>query len=174
MSDPRTQDVPITVLGVGNTIMADDGAGLALLELLEQARPDARVEYVDGWTGGMELVPVVQAATRLLILDAVAGREPGTVVHLTGDQIPRMLAAKLSPHQVGLLDVLAAARMLGREPASVEVVGIVPEVVDLRLGLSDAVAAALPDALGSAVEVLDRWLGELDRAPGLAEPAAQS
>lgn len=158
-------DAPVlTVLGVGNTIMADDGAGLELLTRLTQVRPDARVEYVDGWTGGMELVPVVQDAGRLLILDAVAGAVPGTVVHLTGDQIPRMLATKLSPHQVGLLDVLTAARMLGREPNQVEVVGIVPELVDLRVGLSDSVSAALPAAVEAAVEVVDRWLAELTAA----------
>jgi hydrogenase maturation protease len=173
-TNPEQIRTQITVLGVGNTIMADDGTGLELLTLLGQARPDARVEYVDGWTGGMELVPVVQEAGRLLILDAVAGRVPGTVVRLTGDQIPRMLQAKLSPHQVGLLDVLTAARMLGREPEQIEVVGIVPEVVDLRLGLSDPVAAALPAAVEAAVEVLDRWLAELGAAVTVTGPAPQS
>ncbi|MBU4214094.1 MAG: HyaD/HybD family hydrogenase maturation endopeptidase [Actinobacteria bacterium] len=171
---PAPVRATITVLGVGNTIMADDGAGLELLRLLSLARPDAQVEYVDGWTGGMELVPVVQEAGRLLILDAVAGRVPGTVVHLTGDQIPRMLSAKLSPHQVGLLDVLTAARMLGHEPEQIEVVGIVPELVDLSLGLSDPVTAALPAAVEVAVEVLDRWLAELGTTVPAAGPAPQS
>lgn len=156
---------PVTVLGVGNPIMADDGTGLEILAGLRLERPDSRVEYIDGGTGGMELVPVVQDATRLLILDAVAGRGPGTVVRLSGDQLPRMLSSKLSPHQVSLLDVFAAARMLGREPAEVEVVGIVPELVDLRLGLSPSVSAAVPEAVRAAVEVLDRWLAQLPPAP---------
>jgi hydrogenase maturation protease len=152
---------PITVLGVGNTIMGDDGVGLALLERLAETRADQRISFVDGATGGMELLPVVQDATRLLILDAVAGTEPGTVVWLTGDQVPRLLATKLSPHQVGLLDLFAAARMLGTEPAAVEVVGVVPEMVDLGLELSAPVAAALDQATGQACAVLDRWLAEL-------------
>ncbi len=159
---------PVTVLGVGNPIMGDDGIGLELLARLQSARPDDRIEYVDGVTGGMDLLPVVEDATRLLILDAVAGSHPATVVHLTGDQIPRLLSAKLSPHQVGLLDVLAAARLLQREPDTIEVVGIVPEFVDLQVGLTESVQASLDDAVAQAVSVLDGWLAELGPA-GSAE-----
>ena len=148
----------ITVLGVGNPIMADDGIGLVLLEALRDLRPDPRVEYVDGATGGMELIPVVQDCDRLLILDAVAGPEPGHVLHLTGDQLPRLLSSKLSPHQVGLLDVLSAVRLLGREPELIEVVGVTPENVELALGLSPVVQAAIPEAEQIAGEVLDSWL----------------
>jgi hydrogenase maturation protease len=153
---------PITVLGVGNLIMGDDGVGLVLVERLQALCTDPRVSYVDGATGGMELLPVVQEATRLLILDAVAGKVPGTVVRLTGDQVPRLLATKLSPHQVGLLDLFAAARMLGTEPAEVEVVGVVPELIDLGLDLTAPVSGAIDEALEQAVAVLDRWLGEVD------------
>lgn len=157
------EPAPVTVLGVGNPIMGDDGTGLALLALLRAARPDPRVCYLDGGTGGMALVPVVQDAGRLLVLDAVAGRTPGTVARFSGDQLPRMLSARLSPHQVSLLDVFAAARMLNRgEPDAVEVVGVVPELVDLAYGLSDTVTAALPAALDAAAAVLDGWLAELD------------
>ncbi|WOP18680.1 hydrogenase maturation protease [Raineyella sp. LH-20] len=217
----------ITVLGVGNPIMGDDGVGLALLDAVRQAREgdvrggdvreddvrggdvreddvrgggrsddpddpygrvdgrrlgvsreewlggrlqddtDGQVDFIDGGTGGMELLPVVQESDLLLVLDAVAGPVPGTVVHLTGDQVPRMLSTKLSPHQVGLLDVFAAARMLGTEPAMVEVIGIVPELVDLRLGLSAAVAEAVPEAAGLAAGILDQWLSTPSRAcPG--------
>jgi len=151
----------ITVLGVGNPIMADDGVGLALLERVRALRGDCDVEFVDGATGGMELLPVVQDCDRLLVLDAVAGPVPGVVEHLTGDQLPRLLSSKLSPHQVGLLDVLTAARLLGREPSVIEVVGVVPRDVELSLGLTPAVEAAVPDAVQVACEVLDGWLAIL-------------
>ncbi|MDR1151157.1 MAG: HyaD/HybD family hydrogenase maturation endopeptidase [Bifidobacteriaceae bacterium] len=148
----------VTVLGVGNPIMADDAIGLEVLTRLAATRPDPRIDYVDGGTGGMDLVPVVTDAVRLLVLDAVAGPDPGAVVELGGDQLPRLLASRLSPHQVGLLDVFAAARLLGREPAEIRVVGIVPGAVSMRLGLTDAVAAALDQAVARAAHVLDRWL----------------
>lgn len=150
----------ITVLGVGNPIMGDDGVGLELLAAVSTARPDTRIEYVDGGTGGMELLPLVQDARRLLILDAVAGGTPGMVRTFSGDHVPRLLATKLSPHQVSLLDVFAAARLLGREPEVVEVVGVVPESVDLRVGLSAAVAASVEAGTTAAVAVLDGWLSD--------------
>ncbi|MDR1634297.1 MAG: HyaD/HybD family hydrogenase maturation endopeptidase [Bifidobacteriaceae bacterium] len=149
----------MTVLAVGNTIMSDDALGPALLASLRRARPDAEIEYVDGGIGGLDLLPVVQDAERLLILDAVAGGAPGDVLRLDGDQLPRLLAAKLSPHQVGLIDVFSAARLLGSEPSEVVVVGIVPGRVELALGLTPAVEAALPQATAVAAAVLDEWAG---------------
>jgi len=157
-SHDRTDEIAVTVLGAGNPIMGDDGVGLELLSLVQARFSDPRVEYVDGGTAGMELLPVLQSARRLLILDAVSGRTPGDVVELPGDQIPRLLAAKLSPHQLGLLDVFAAARLLGTEPDEVVVIGIVPEYVDVQIGLTPAVAASLPMATELAISVLNQWL----------------
>jgi len=96
----------------------------------------------------------------LLILDAVAGSVPGSVEHLVGDQLPRLLSSKLSPHQVGLLDVLSSARLLGCEPAEIEVIGVVPELVELRLGLSRVVKAAVTEAVEVACAVIDGWMSE--------------
>jgi hydrogenase maturation protease len=160
----------VTVLGVGNPIMGDDGVGLELLAAVQARWTDQRVEFVDGGTGGMELLPIVQDARRLLILDAVAGPTPGQVVELTGNQIPRLLSSKLSPHQVGLLDVFAAARLLGREPDTIAVVGVVPESVELGLGLSPVVAAALSAAAAQANARLADWL---DQEARRAAPAGQ-
>ncbi|MDR0482101.1 MAG: hydrogenase maturation protease [Cellulomonadaceae bacterium] len=149
----------VTVLGVGNPIMGDDGVGVELLARLEKSLPDERVEYVYGGISGMDLVPVVQDATRLLVLDAIAGTTPGEVRTVQGDQIPRLLAAKLSPHQVGLLDLLAAARLLGNEPEEIVVVGVTPECVDISVGLSAPVEAALDEAVRQATAVITTWLG---------------
>lgn len=146
-----------TVLGIGNPLMGDDGVGITLLEELMALGLEQEVEFVDGGTIGMSLLPLVLDAGSLLVLDAVAGPEPGTVIHLTGDQLPRLLRMKLSPHQVGLLDVLAGARLLGSEPSRIAVVGVVPAFVDLRLGLSPQVEAAVPQALQLARRVLCEW-----------------
>jgi hydrogenase maturation protease len=156
---PTAQAPPVTVLGVGSPLMGDDGVGLTLLAAVAAASPDPRVEFVDGGTGGLELLPVIQDAERLLILDAVAGAVPGAVVQFAGDQLARLGAAKLSPHQVGLLDVLAAARLTAREPA-MAVVGIVPQMVDFQYGLTPVVEAGVPRAVAAAVAVITRWLEE--------------
>jgi len=167
---PAPPVIAVTVLGVGNPIMGDDGIGPELLAAVEAVLKDPAVEFVDGGVGGLELLPTVQDARRLLILDAVAGPAPGDVCELTGDQIPRLLSAKLSPHQVGLLDVLTAARLLGHEPEAVTVVGIVPESVELGLGLAPGVALAFPEAVVRAVHVVRGWLA--DDAPGVTTGAS--
>lgn len=158
---PLTARTPVrtgaTVLGIGNPLMGDDGVGITLLEELMAVDLEQPVEFVDGGTIGMSLLPLVLDADSLLVLDAVSGPVPGTVIHLSGDQLPRLLRMKLSPHQVGLLDVLAGARLLGAEPARIAVVGVVPAFVDLRLGLSPEVEAAMPQALQLARRVLREW-----------------
>lgn len=160
-----------TVLAVGNPIMGDDGIGLQILAGLQQLLPTrpawqaaqkaGELALLEGGTGGMELVPVVQESEQLLILDSVApgnGRTPGQALHLSGDHVPRLLSMKMSPHQVGLLDILTSARLTGKEPRVLEVVGVVSENVDLRLGLTESACGGIPSAVGLAAEVLDSWL----------------
>ena len=153
---------PITVLGIGNPMMGDDGVGLEILEQLRTYYTDQQhLEFVDGGTSGMELLPTIQDAESLLVLDALAPTahsNPGDVVTLIGDQIPRLLNSKLSPHQVGLLDLLSAARLLGTEPLRVAVVGVVAESTELHVGLTPTVTRALPGAVAEARTLLDEWL----------------
>lgn len=162
-----------TVLAVGNPIMGDDGIGLEILKQLRKllsARPSwqeainrGELALLEGGTGGMELVPVVQESEHLLILDSVAagaGRIPGQALHLRGDHVPRLLSMKMSPHQVGLLDILTSARLTGKEPRVIEVVGVVSEDVDLRLGLTSAATSGIEQATGYAAQILDSWLSQ--------------
>lgn len=160
-----------TVLAVGNPIMGDDGIGLEILAGLQALVPQrpawqaamarGELSLLEGGTNGMELVPVVQEAERLLILDSVApgkGRQPGQALHMSGDHVPRLLSMKMSPHQVGLLDVLSSARLTGKEPEVLEVVGVVSEKVDLHLGLTSAAASGIKPAVDYAAQILDSWL----------------
>lgn len=147
-----------TVLGIGNPIMGDDGIGIAVLAELMATGLEQPVEFIDGGTIGMSLLPAVEDAGSLLVLDAVTGSgPPGTLVHLVGDQLPRLIRGKISQHQVGLLDVLAGARLRGTEPDRLAVVGLVPGDVSLRVGLSPEVAAAIGSATALARQVLRQW-----------------
>ncbi|XCB28944.1 HyaD/HybD family hydrogenase maturation endopeptidase [Arcanobacterium hippocoleae] len=154
----------IVVLGIGNEIMGDDAIGIELLRRVQIMAAAAEIDFADidfinGATLGMELLPVVEQAKRLLILDAVAqhGKDPGTPIFLRGDQVPRLLSAKLSPHQIGLLDVLTSCRLLEREPAELAVVGVVPENVDLVIGISDSAQQGLAEAAKLALHVISKW-----------------
>jgi hydrogenase maturation protease len=154
MSEPRT-----VVIGLGNPIMQDDGIGLALLARLRLRGPFVPEPlFVDGGTWGMNLLPTIEAAERVLFLDAVdTGSAPGTAVRLERDGMPRWLGHKLSPHQIDLKEVLALAELRGKLPREAFVVGIQPERVEMGTSLSDAADAGLEDALALAVDTLRMW-----------------
>lgn len=156
MPDERRATV---VIGLGNPIMGDDGFGLAALDALRSRwAPTADVEFVDGGTWGLSLLPCVERAERLLLLDAIeCGRTPGTVVRLQDDEIPSYLMTKVSPHQVDMREILALAALRGHSPAELVALGVQPAVVDLVGSLSPEVAAAVEEVVAAAVGQLEEW-----------------
>ena len=114
------------VLGLGNPLMGDDGIGVAALETLRRGYhfgPGVQLE--DGGTLGLALLPLVEDAGSLLVLDAVRlGGRPGTTVVLEGKEIPRGLSLKLSPHEAGFVEVLALAGLRGCLPGRLTLVGM--------------------------------------------------
>jgi hydrogenase maturation protease len=139
--------------------MADDRAGLAALERLsEEWFLPHDVELVDGGTWGMNLLPVVESAARLLVLDAVqAGSPPGTLLELCGDAVPALLQSKLSPHQVDLRDVLAVARWRGSMPEELVLVGVEAGRIEMGSDMSAAVERSIEAMVQRAVYWLERW-----------------
>jgi hydrogenase maturation protease len=150
----------VTVLGVGNLLCTDEGVGVhAVRALAERHRDDAPdVEFLDGGTLGLNLLPFIEDSSSLLILDAVdRGAPPGTVIELAGDAIPQYAGIKLSEHQVTLQEVLGLARIRGRLPPRMLLVGMQP--ADLGTGdtLSPVATAALPEIVARAEKTLGEW-----------------
>lgn len=137
----------IVVLGVGNILLTDEGVGVRVVEALAAAGglPPA-VELVDGGTCGMELLEQLEDLDALIVVDCVrCGRPPATPVLLKGDDVPVFFKTKLSPHQVGLSDVLASLEFTGRAPRRTAIVGMQPVSMALGMELSPAVAERLPE-----------------------------
>jgi hydrogenase maturation protease len=157
MSEPGGQR--LVVIGVGNPIMGDDGLGLAaLVRLRERWSLPESVCLVDGGTWGMNLLPLIEDAERLLFLDAIdAGRPAGALVVLDREDLPRFLSHKLSPHQIDLREALALAELRGTLPAEVTVIGLQPGRVEMSTRLSPEVESRLDDLLGLIVQRLERW-----------------
>jgi len=151
----------ILVLGIGNVLWADEGFGVRCVEAL-QARWEfaPHVQLVDGGTQGLYLLPLVQSARRLLILDAVDyGLPPGTLKRVENDEVPRFLGAKkMSLHQTGFQEVLMLAQMTDSYPREVLLIGCQPEQLeDYGGSLRPSVKAALEAALPLAIECLASW-----------------
>jgi hydrogenase maturation protease len=147
------------VLGLGNVLNRDEGAGVHCLEALRQRLGDgAGVEVLDGGVLGMDLLPLVESCGHLLVLDAVdAGKPPGTIVELDGGEIPLFARLKLSWHQLSFQEVLQFAAVRGRLPAHLHLVGVQPADISVGYGLSPAIAALVPRIAERALAVLERW-----------------
>jgi hydrogenase maturation protease len=137
--------VNVLVLGIGNVLMMDDSVGVrAIEELGNRYRFPEEVELLDGGTSGIELLSYLGDRDHLIIVDALkSGFAPGTVVRVEGDDVPARFMTRISPHQLGLSDVLAAATISGRLPGNLVLFGVEPKTVELGLGLSGEVRSAL-------------------------------
>jgi hydrogenase maturation protease len=134
------------VLGLGNIIMADDGVGPRLIDyLLQQGQLPDGVALLDGGTLGLDLLPRLEGVQQLIIVDAVeTGKTPGTLVRLSGEEVALALDTKLSPHQTGLKDLLAVARLLDHLPDEIVLLGVQPASIEMAAELSPQVAVCLP------------------------------
>ena len=148
------------VLGLGNILLADEGVGVRVIERLqEQYNFPEEVQVMDGGTLGPDLLPYLEDASRLLVIDAVQARKPaGTLVRLAGDEIPAFLdAAKVSVHQEGLADLLAVATLKGYLPEEVIFWGVQIESLGVSLDLSPAVASQIDALVEKVLVELGRW-----------------
>jgi hydrogenase maturation protease len=157
------------VLGLGNILLSDEGVGVRVVErLLEQYDFPEGVRVMDGGTLGLDLLPYVEDASRLLVVDAVQARKPpGTLVRMVGDEIPIFLdASKVSPHQEGLQDLLAVAVLKDYLPDEVVFWGAQIESLGVGLELSASVAAQVDALAGKVLEELARWGVDAQRKAG--------
>jgi len=145
------------VLGIGNTLMQDEGVGVhAVKALVRRYELDLSVRVVDGGTSCMELLPTLEGVDLLIVVDAVRmGQPPASVHRLEGDQVPTFFKTKLSPHQVGLSDLLATLAFLGSTPERIVLIGVQPVSLSLGMELSPEVKAQLEEMVRLVVSELD-------------------
>ena len=148
------------VLGAGNVLLLDEGVGIRAVEELQRRYdfPDD-VNVLDGGTSGIELLRFFDGVDHLIIIDAIsAGKPPGTVMRVEGDDVPATFETRITPHQLGLSDLLATARLTDVMPGHLVLFGIEPKTVESGLGFSPEVEGAVERLMGHVVGEL-RGLG---------------
>jgi hydrogenase maturation protease len=172
MASPGTPSA-LLVLGLGNVLCSDDGLGVAAVEILRRRYrmpKDARV--LDGGTLGLSLLSYIDASEDVILVDAVLGPGPaGSLVRLEGDEVAPAVRTRLSCHQIGVADLLDALSMLGAEPRSLVLLGLIPETLTLGLGRSRAVQASVPALVDKIVEEARRLGHEFLPRPRAVAPA---
>lgn len=149
----------IVVLGVGNTLLEDEGIGVRAVEELQHRYtlpPD--VQVIDGGTAGMELLESLEDADKLIIVDCVrVNQPPATVIRRIDDEVPAFFRTKISPHQIGISDVLAALQLRERFPKHLALIGIQPKRLETGIELTPEIAATMPQVLAMMVEELTNF-----------------
>ncbi|WP_299981143.1 NiFeSe hydrogenase maturation protease [Desulfobacula sp.] len=137
----------LLVLGVGNILMMDEGAGVhAVHEFWKETEDfdETLVDFIDGGTFTQDIFYLFEEYEQVLVLDIVrAGHEPGTIYSLDEDDLVKNEKQVLSLHDVDLLDSLDMARMRGHRP-KLKIIGIEPEKIDWGTEMTPALVKALP------------------------------
>lgn len=150
------------ILGVGNTLLSDDGFGVHAAESLRlrfNSGESKDIKICDGGTLGLSLLPDIEDADRLVIIDAGELHDkPGAMRVYFGDDVDRHLSqAKGTVHEVAVSDLLQAARFSGRHPTKRALIVVQPQSVDWGESPTPAVAAAIPKACDATLDIIETW-----------------
>jgi hydrogenase maturation protease len=154
---PAAATSQITILGVGNILLSDEGVGVRVVEhLSRQYRFPDNVQVLDGGVLGIRLMGVIGGTDILIVVDAVKNRNPPwTLYRMADDEVPRRVLAKQSLHQMDLPEVLALCSAIDKNPRTI-VVGIEPEdMTTMGVELTPTIAAKLDDLIAMVLAELD-------------------
>jgi hydrogenase maturation protease len=154
-------DCKTLVLGIGNTLLQDEGAGVHAVRMLAQrvaGRDD--IELMDGGTLSFTLAGAIEDARQLIVIDAAQlGSNPGATEVFEGERMDAFVGGnrKRSVHEVSLIDLLMIARLADHLPERRALIGIQPQSVDWGEQPSPPIAAALPHACNHALRLIEAW-----------------
>jgi hydrogenase maturation protease len=167
----------LLVLGLGNVLVGDDGLGVVAIDRLTRdfEIPDG-VRIVDGGTLGLSLLPLLQEVDAALFVDAVRSGDapPGTLIRIAGDDVVAAARQHLSVHQIGVADLLDAARLTGSYPSELVLLGLVPADLELGVGLSASVRRNVPALIEAVVSEIARFGFSLHEREGIPDPAPRT
>jgi len=149
------------VLGIGNTLLSDEGVGVHVIQYLQQHHADLpQTEFVDGGTLSFTLAGLIEQAQNLIVIDATQLESaPGTIRTFIGDEMDTFLnqQRKSSVHEVSLMDLLSIATLAEHLPPQRALIGIQPAHIDWGESASTQVQAAIPDVCNQVVALIKAW-----------------
>jgi len=160
MTTTRPGNKQVLIMGVGNTLLQDDGAGVHVANSVKDMSDPPPVNVLDGGTLGLSLLPEIEDAAGLIVVDAgQIGEAPGSIRVFRNAEMDRQLSGKKSTvHEVAVADLLAAAAMSGQLPADRALVVIQPASIEWGLSPTSPVQAAIPKARDKVAEIARGWI----------------
>ena len=157
------EQITVTVLGVGNILLQDEGFGVRVIEEMTwRFSFPPYVQVLDGGTLGMELLRFLDGTEKLILVDAIAGGQPpGTLYQFYNDEVTAYFKEKVSAHELGIQDVLAVLGVLEQPISEMVVLGVEPESLAVSLDLTDTVASQVGATIELIINQLQAWQVEV-------------
>ena len=149
------------VLGIGNTLLSDEGIGVHATRYIKDHFPDLpNTQFLDGGTLSFTLAGPIEDADNLIVIDAAQLKaRPGTVLTFVGDEMDDYLngQTKRSVHEVGLMDLMSMVRLSGHLPRNRALVAIQPESTDWGEWPTEEVKTSIPDVCEKTLKLIQEW-----------------
>ncbi len=160
MTDELTTEAPaITVLGIGNILLTDEGFGVRVVEkLYSEYKFPENVTLVDGGVLGINLLGVIADTQHLIVVDAVKNKHPpGTLYRLEKNELPERILLKNSLHQTDFLETLTLCQAIDKVPETTVVLGVEPEdILTHDIELTPTVAARVDEMMALVLRELNQ------------------
>ena len=146
------------ILGIGNLLLSDESFGIHVIAHLEKhySFPDS-VTLMDGGTAGIYMAPFLEEHDPILVVDVVNLKDatPGSLYTFSAeDTKDGSLQTRMSPHQLGILEMLDISKFRGIVPNIVEFFCVIPKSMEMGLEMSDVVAPQVAKISEKMVERL--------------------
>lgn len=150
----------INVLGLGNTMFGDEGFGVEVIRYLEKHSDfPSNIHLIDGGTQGIYLLDYIESADYLVVFDAIIPKDYNRQVYVyKNDELPAFIYRKMSSHQVGLSELISLARLQGKVPKDLILIGIPPVDLGMGVGLSETALTLVPEAAKMGEDIISNWL----------------
>jgi len=151
----------ILVLGIGNTMLRDEGIGVRVAEKMMKMSLPPEVEVMDGGIKGLDLLYFIEGRKKVIVVDAVkADAPPGTLFRFTDNDLAAKKGTLRSAHGIDFSDVIALARFTGTKPAEVIFLGIEPADLSVSLELSPKIEEMIPVLINLVMKEIDAYLSQ--------------
>ncbi|MEI8032278.1 MAG: HyaD/HybD family hydrogenase maturation endopeptidase [Chlorobiaceae bacterium] len=150
----------INVIGLGNTLHTDEGFGVAAVNsFMESSNYPDTVNFIDGGTQGIYLLDYIESCDALIVFDALIPLDYERKVYVyRNEELPDFIHRKMSSHQMGFSELIGVAKLHGRVPRELVMIGAPPHDLQLGLGLSPELELLLPEAVKAGRALVDEWL----------------
>lgn len=154
-----TNNPNITILGIGNLLYSDEGIGGYCIPFLQEYFKDnENIQVENGSTDGLMLLPYVEDTNNLIIIDAInGGKEEGYIHRVVGDDIPKYFGVKMSIHQMGFSEVLAAAQFREKYPENIVLLGMQPYSLALNPDVTPEGKEKAKELIQLVIKQVEEW-----------------